>query len=172
MSPPSDGFFPLVYDELRRLAAARLAGERAGHSLDATALVHEAYLRLGDAAFADRSGFFRAAAVAMQRILVDHARQRRAAKRGGGARTVSFEDLGAVGTTDPDLLLDIDAALSRLDGEDPSSAEVARYRLFAGLSIEETAEALGVSRASAFREWAYARSWLATALGSIRSRPG
>jgi RNA polymerase sigma factor (TIGR02999 family) len=89
---PSDvGFFPLVYDELRRLASARLAGEAAGHSLDATALVHEAYLRLGDAAFADRSGFFRASAAAMQRILVDHARRKRSDKRGGGVHAVAFE---------------------------------------------------------------------------------
>jgi RNA polymerase sigma factor (TIGR02999 family) len=162
------GFFPLVYDELRKLAAARLAGEAHGHSLDATALVHEAYLRLGDAAFADRSGFFRAAAVAMQRILVDNARRRRAGKRGGGARNVTFDDLGAIRDPDPDLLLDVDEALGRLAVEDPSSAEVARYRLFAGLSIEEAAEVMGVSRASAFREWAYARSWLATALASAR----
>jgi RNA polymerase sigma factor (TIGR02999 family) len=164
---PPGGFFPAVYDELRRLAAARLAGERAGHSLDATALVHEAYLRLGEASFADRSGFFRAAAVAMQRILVDHARRRRAARR-GGARTIALDgdapDLGA----DPDLVLDVDAALERLAREDTSSAEVARHRLFAGLSIEETAEALGLSRGTAYRVWAYARSWLATALDSAR----
>jgi RNA polymerase sigma factor (TIGR02999 family) len=162
------GFFPLVYNELRRLAAARLAGEANGHSLDATALVHEAYLRLGDAAFADRSGFFRAAAVAMQRILVDHARHKRAGKRGGGARTLIYQDGEAIRSCDPDLLLDIDEALATLAVEDPSSADVARYRLFAGLSIEETAEAMGVSRATAFREWAYARSWLATALESSR----
>jgi RNA polymerase sigma factor (TIGR02999 family) len=163
-----DGFFPLVYDELKRLAAARLAHERVGHSLDATALVHEAYLRLGDAAFADRSGFFRAAAVAMQRILVDHARRRKAEKRGGGARTLALDDIGDGRVDDPDFLLDVAAALDRLAAEDPGSAEVARHRLFAGLSVEETAEALGISRASAFREWAYARSWLATALASAR----
>jgi RNA polymerase sigma factor (TIGR02999 family) len=164
---PPGGFFPAVYDELKRLAAARLAGERAGHSLDATALVHEAYLRLGAASFADRSGFFRAAAVAMQRILVDHARRRKAARR-GGARTIALEgDAPALGT-DPDLVLDVDAALERLAREDPSSAEVARHRLFAGLSIDETAEAMGLSRATAFREWAYGRSWLATALNSAR----
>ena len=128
-------------------------------------MVHEAYLRLGDAAFADRSGFFRAAAVAMQRILVDHARHKRAGKRGGGARTLVFEDDVVVRTPDPDLLLDIDEALGRLTLEDPSSADVARYRLFAGLTIEEVAEAMNISRATAFREWAYARSWLATALG-------
>ncbi len=170
MSEPDapGGFFPLVYDELRKLASARLANEANGHSLDATALVHEAYLRLGDAVFADRSGFFRAAAVAMQRILVDNARRRKAGKRGGGNRTISFDGDAPSPGADPDLLLDIDDALSRLAAEDPTSAEVARYRLFAGLSIDEAAEAMGVSRASAFREWAYARSWLATALESGR----
>ena len=162
--PGPVGFFPLVYDELRRLAAARLAGEKDGHSLDATALVHEAYLRLGAAAFADRSGFFRAAAAAMQRILVDHARSRKAAKRGGGVRTLALDDVGAAHVDDPDFLLDVAEALDRLAAEDPHSAEVARHRLFAGLSSEEAAEALGISRATAYREWAYARSWLATAL--------
>jgi RNA polymerase sigma factor (TIGR02999 family) len=165
---PPGGFFPAVYDELRRLAAARLAGERAGHSLDATALVHEAYLRLGAASFADRSGFFRAAAVAMQQILVDRARRRQAARRGGGARTVALEGEAPALGADPGLVLDVDAALEPLAREDPTSAEVARHRLFAGLSIDESAEALGLSRASAFRERAYARSWLATALDSAR----
>jgi RNA polymerase sigma factor (TIGR02999 family) len=165
---PLGGYFPLVYDELKRLATARLAGEGKGHSLDATALVHEAYLRLGEASFADRSGFFRAAAVAMQRILVDHARRRRAGKRGGGERTLLLDgDAPSLGP-DPDLVLDVDEALARLAVEDPGSAEVARHRLFAGLSIDEVAEALGLSRATAFREWAYARSWLAEALGSDR----
>jgi RNA polymerase sigma factor (TIGR02999 family) len=165
---PPGGFLPMVYDELKRLAAARLAGERPGHLLDATGLVHEAYLRLGEASFADRSGFFRAAAVAMQRILVDHARRRKAARRGGGARTITLDgDVPAMGA-DPDLVLDVDSALGRLAREDPSSAEVARHRLFAGLSTDETAEALGISRATAFREWAYARSWLASALDSSR----
>jgi RNA polymerase sigma factor (TIGR02999 family) len=165
---PPGGFFPAVYDELKRLAAVRLAGEGPGHSLDGTALVHEAYLRLGEATFADRSGFFRAAAVAMQRILVDHARRRKTARRGGGARTIALDgDAPALGA-DPDLVLDVDAALQRLAREDRSSAEVARHRLFAGLSIDEIAEALGISRATAFREWAYARSWLATALDPAR----
>jgi len=165
-SPPNGGFFPLVYEELRRLAASKLAGEPAGHTLDATALVHEAYLRLGDAAFGDRSGFFRAAAVAMQRILVDHARRRRAAKRGGTGKRFALEDADRVVVPDPDAVLDVDAALGRLSEEDPGAADVARLRLFAGLSIEEAGEALGLSRASAFREWAYARSWLTAALGA------
>src|SRR6516164_7292170 len=139
IQPPGE-MWTKVYDELRRLAAARLANEAVGHSLNATALVHEAYLRLGEAAFADRSGFFRAAAVAMQRILVDHARRRQAAKRSGGARTIALDgDAPALGA-DPDLVLDVDAALERLAQEDPSSAEVARHRLVAGLSIDQAAE--------------------------------
>ena len=105
---PPGGYFPMVYDELKRLAAARLAGERAGHSLDATALVHEAYLRLGEASFANRSGFFRAAAVAMQRILVDHARRRKSGRRGGGARTLALEGDAPTLGADPDLVLDVD----------------------------------------------------------------
>ena len=165
---PPGGYFPIVYDELRRLAAARLAGERAGHSLDATALVHEAYLRLGVASFADRSGFFRAAAVAMQRILVDHARRRKSGRRGGGAQTLVLDaDAPGLGA-DLNLVLDVDAALGRLAREDATAAEVARLRLFAGLSVDEAALAMGVSRATAFREWTYARSWLATALDSAR----
>ena len=168
MSEPrrESGYFPLVYDELRRLAAAKLAHEPAGHTLDATALVHEAYLRLGSGASSDRSGFLRDAAVAMQRILVDHARRKRAAKRGGYARKFALQEGDRVTIADPDTLLDIDAALTRLAAEDPSSADVARFRLFAGRSIEEAALALGLSRATAFREWAYARSWLTTALAA------
>jgi DNA-directed RNA polymerase specialized sigma24 family protein len=193
---PPGGYFPVVYDELKRLAAARLAGERAGHSLDATALVHEAYLRLGAASFADRSGFFRAAAVPIQRILVDRlgaasfadrsgffraaavpiqrilvdrARCGKAARRGGGARTlVLVGDAPALGA-DPDLVLDVELELGRrLAQENATAAEVARLRLFAGLSVDEAALAMGVSRATAFREWAYARSRLATALESAR----
>ena len=167
-APAGRGFFPLAYDELRRLAAARLAGEAAGHSLEATALVHEAYLRPGDAAFADRGGFFRAAAVALQRILVDNARRGKAGKRRGAAASLAVEDVGGRCVADPDTLLGVYEALTRLSADDPSAADVARYRLFAGLSIGEAAGAMGVSRATAFREWAFARSWLATALDSPR----
>jgi RNA polymerase sigma factor (TIGR02999 family) len=161
-------YFPLVYDELKRLATNRLANEQANHSLDATALVHEAYLRLGEAAFADRSSFFRATAVAMQRILVDHARSKRAAKRGGGISSAAFSEFEGTEDVALDLLLDVDAALTRLESEDSSVAEVARCRLFAGLSIDDVAQTMGISRATAFREWAYARSWLAIALQSAR----
>ncbi len=167
---PDGGFFPLVYDELRRLAAAKLSREPAGHTLDPTALVHEAYLRLGAAAFADRSEFLKASAVAMQRILVDHARRKRAAKRGGLATQFALGDADRVIVADPDTVLDLDAALSKLAAEDATSADVARFRLFAGLSIDEAAEALGLSRATAFREWSYARSWLTAALAQREKR--
>jgi RNA polymerase sigma factor (TIGR02999 family) len=161
---PADGLFPPVYDELRRLAAAKLAGEPAGHTLDATALVHEAYLRLGPAVFDSKSSFFRAAAEAMRRILVDHARKKRADKRGGGGKRFELSESDRVVVPDPDTVLAVDEALAKLATEDCGSADVARLRLFAGLSVEEAAEALGVSRATAFRDWAYARAWLTAAL--------
>jgi len=162
--PIPDDLWANVYDELRRLASAKLAGERAGHTLDATALVHEAYVRLGGASFAGRSEFLRTAAVAMQRILVDHARRKRAIKRGGLGKRFELDEADRTVVTDPDTVLDIDAALNRLAAEDPACAEIARLRLFGGLSIDAAAEAMGLSRASGFREWAYARSWLTTAL--------
>jgi RNA polymerase sigma factor (TIGR02999 family) len=166
--PPADPF-PAVYAELRRLAAAKLAGEPPGHTLDATALVHEAYLRLvGNRSFFDRGHFLRAAAEAMRRILVDHARKKRADKRGGGGKRFELAEGDKVAIPDPDTLLAIDEALTALATEDPQSADVARLRLFAGLSVEEAADALGVSRATAFRDWAYARAWLTAALGDQR----
>ena len=162
---PVDGLFPVVYDELRRLAAAKLAAEPAGHTLDATALVHEAYLRLaGATGFETRSQFFRAAAESMRRILVEHARKKRADKRGGGGKRFELAEGDRVAVPDPDTLLAVDEALDRLAAEDPGSGDVARLRLFAGLSVEEAAEALGVSRATAYRDWAYARAWLTAAL--------
>jgi RNA polymerase sigma factor (TIGR02999 family) len=164
---PAAELFPVVYDELRRLAAAKLAAERPGHTLDATALVHEAYLRLGQsAAFGTKSEFFRAAAEAMRRILVDHARKRKALKRGGQGRRFELSDADRVLVPDPDTLLAVDEALTTLAAEDAGSADVARLRLFAGLSVEEAADALGVSRATGFRDWAYARAWLTAALSS------
>ncbi|MBY0398379.1 MAG: sigma-70 family RNA polymerase sigma factor [Thermoleophilia bacterium] len=160
----SEGFEG-VYATLRRLAAAKLAGERAGHTLDATALVHEAYLKLrGTPGLDDRGAFLRAAAEAMRRILVDHARKKRAEKRGGAARRFEVNEADRVAVPDPDTLLAIDEALARLDADDPDAAALARLRLFAGLSVEEAAEALGVARATAYRDWAYARAWLTRAL--------
>src|SRR5262245_40947174 len=160
---------PLVYNELRRLAASRLAREKPGQTLDATALVHEAYRRLIGArraseGFGSRGHFLAAAAEAMRRILVEQARKRAADKRGGGGKRFELAESDRVALPDPDTLLAIDEALSRLEAEDAPSAAVARLRLFAGLSVDEVAEALGVSRATAFRDWAYARAWLTAAL--------
>jgi RNA polymerase sigma factor (TIGR02999 family) len=156
---------PLVYDELRKLAAARMAAENPGHTLNATALVHEAYLRLvGDQHFDDRGHFFAAAAEAMRRILVNHARDRKRLKRAGGRRRLELLDqIGSV-AEDPDLVLSLDELLTRLGKEDAVAARVAQLHLFAGLSVEETGEALGLSRAMAYRNWKYARAWLREAL--------
>ena len=159
---------PLVYDELRKLAAARMAEEQAGHTLQATALVHEAYLRLVDRDRAPhwngRAHFFGAAAEAMRRILVDQARRKQADKRGGRGRRVPL-DAADVGLTSPaDDLLDIDDALTRLATEDPEAARLIQLRYFAGLSIEDAAEAIGVSRSTAYEHWAYARVRLKTLL--------
>ena len=164
----AEQLLPLVYDELRRLAAQKLAQEKPGQTLDATALVHEAYLRLVGPADAhrwrDRGHFFAAAAEAMRRILVEHARRKRAEKRGGGGRRFELSEADRVVIPEPDMLLTVDEVLGKLAGEDPGSAAVARLRLFAGLSVEEAAAALGVSRATAFRDWAYARAVLTAAL--------
>lgn len=165
MSENESSLFPAVYAELRRIAAARLAHEPAGHTLDATALVHEAYLRLrGGAGFADRTAFLPAAAEAMRRILVDHARRKRADKRGGKARRFEVSEGDRLIVSDPAILLCLDEALTNLEADDPTSASLARLRLFAGLSVDEAAEALGRSRATAYRDWAYARAWLTAAL--------
>ncbi len=159
---------PLVYDELRRLAAARMAAEPPGHTLQPTALVHEAYLRLvgpgDDLRWEDRGHFFAAAAEAMRRILVNHARDRKRLKRGGGrARLELLDQCGAL-AEDPDLVLSLDELLGRLGEEDAGAAGVAQLHLFGGVSVEEAGAALGVSRAAAYRNWKYARAWLREAL--------
>ena len=162
----ADQLLPLVYDELRKLAAARMAAEKPGHTLSATALVHEAYLRLvGDQHFDDRGHFFAAAAEAMRRILVNHARDRKRLKRAGGR--VRLELLDQVGSLaeDSDLVLSLDELLTRLGEEDAAAAQVAQLHLFGGLSVEEAGVALGLSRAVAYRNWKYARAWLRDALG-------
>jgi RNA polymerase sigma factor (TIGR02999 family) len=154
---------PLAYDELRKLAAARMAQESPGHTLDPTALVHEAFLKLGaDRPFATRTDYLRAAAEAMRRILVDHARARNAAKRGGGRR-VDLES-GHLVVAPHDDLPALDDALSRLAGEHPQLAELVQLRYFGGLTLAECAEALGVSARTADTWWAYTRSWLAVEL--------
>jgi len=157
---------PLVYDELRRLATAQMAREKPGQTLDATALVHEAYLKLiGASSFATKSQFFRAATQAMRRILIDHARARKADKRGGDGQRFQLSEADRMIIPDPDTLISIDEALETLASEDPPAAELARLRLFAGLSVEEAGELLGLARATAFRQWAYARAFLSAALG-------
>jgi RNA polymerase sigma factor (TIGR02999 family) len=157
------GIFPAVYDELRRLAGSQMAREPAGHSLDATALVHEAYLRLVDPTdpprWDGRGHFFAAAAEAMRRILVESARRRGRQKRGGGRRRVDLP-LVAAAETPPDDLLDLDDALAAFAAEDPAKAELVRLRFYAGLSAQDAADCLGISRATADRYWAYARAWL------------
>ena len=156
---------PLVYDELRTLAAAKMAAESPGHTLNATALVHEAYLHLvGDQHFDGRGHFFAAAAEAMRRILVNHARDRNRMKRGGGRGRVELLDQVGSLAEDPDLVLSLDELLTRLGEEDGAAARVANLHLFGGLSVEEAGEALGVSRAVAYRNWKYARAWLREAL--------
>jgi RNA polymerase sigma factor (TIGR02999 family) len=159
---------PLVYDELRRIAAAKMAAEPAGHTLDATALVHEAYLRLvgpADAArWETRGHFFAAAAEAMRRVLVNHARDRNRLKRGGRRRRVDLDGLtGLIAATDDDLL-ELDDALDRLATEYPAAAELVQVRFFAGMTLGEAADALGLPRRTADRYWAFARAWLADAL--------
>ncbi len=155
---------PLVYDELRRLAAARLAHEAPGQTLDATGLVHEAYLRLVGPAderrWADRGHFFAAAAQAMRNLLVDNARRKRRDKHGGGRRRVALDEtVPGPGGPGPGLLA-LDEALTRLAAEDPEAAAVVQLRYFGGLSTEQAADALGLSRATAYRHWAFARAWL------------
>jgi len=162
----AEQLLPLVYDELRKLAAARMAAEKPGHTLNATALVHEAYLRLvGDQHFDDRGHFFAAAAEAMRRILVNHARDRKRLKRSGGRRRLELLDQVGSLAEDSDLVLSLDELLTRLGEEDAAAAQVAQLHLFGGLSVEEAGVALGLSRAVAYRNWKYARAWLREALG-------
>jgi RNA polymerase sigma factor (TIGR02999 family) len=155
---------PLVYDELRKLAAARLAEEKPGQTLQATALVHEAYLRLvggePSAHWNSRGHFIAAAAEAMRRILVENARRKKTDKRGGERKRIDLSQAEPLDQADPDALLDLDELLTRLAAEDAEAAELAKLRLFAGLSVEEAAQALSLSRAGAYRQWTYARAWL------------
>jgi RNA polymerase sigma factor (TIGR02999 family) len=156
---------PLVYDELRKLAAAKMATERPDHTLDATALVHEAYLRLvGDRAYVDHRHFFRVAARAMRQILIDRARHHRRARRGGDRQRVPLSQSGPVVEARPDELLALDEALERFSVVDPLKAELVKLRYFGGLSEQDAAETLGISRATASRYWTYARAWLINAI--------
>lgn len=162
-SNASAKLLPLVYDELRKLAKARMAHEAVGQTLQPTALVHEAYLRLvGDTnvGWDNRGHFFAAAALAMRRILVERARSRNRIKRGGGRARVELTDGALVSEPPDDDLLVLDEALGRLEKYDKRKADVVMLRYFAGLSIEETAAALGVSPATVKNEWTFARAWL------------
>jgi RNA polymerase sigma factor (TIGR02999 family) len=155
------GLLPAVYAELRDLAAARLAGEKAGHTLQPTALVHEAYLRLvGDQQFEHRGHFFAAAAEAMRRILIDHARKKATRKRGGEGRRVDLDPERFAAADRPDDLLALDEALGQLERDEPVVASLVKLRYFAGFTIPQAAEALGVSPRTADAWWAFARAWL------------
>jgi RNA polymerase sigma factor (TIGR02999 family) len=163
---------PLVYDELRKLAAAALAREKPGQTLQATALVHEAYVRLVGAGperrgWNGRNHFLAAAAEAMRRILIENARRKQTEKRGGGLRRIDIDGVDSPADpagASPEDLISLDEALTRLAEEDPAKAQLVKLRYFGGLSIEEAAALLGISRATAARYWDYARSWLYQAL--------
>jgi RNA polymerase sigma factor (TIGR02999 family) len=160
----AEQLLPLVYEELRKLAAQRLASEKPGQTLQATALVHEAYLRLVDVERAQhwdsRGHFFAAAAEAMRRILVESARRRHARKRGGAMERIDLPPLAESATETPFDLVALDEALQRLEALHPQKAQVVKLRFFAGCGLEETAQALGISRATAQRHWSSARAWL------------
>ena len=154
---------PQVYEELRKLAAHKLAGETPGQTLQATALVHEVWLRLagtGDSQWQDRTHFLAAAAEAMRHILIDNARRKKRVRHGGGLARVNLEDVDIAGTADDDALLRVDEALTKFSAEDPVKAALVKLRYFVGMSVPEAAAALGMSESTAKRAWAYARAWL------------
>jgi RNA polymerase sigma factor (TIGR02999 family) len=161
---------PLVYEELRSLAEARLAQERPGQTLQATALVHEAYLRLvgpaqnSEKGWDSRGHFFAAAAEAMRRILIDHARARGAVKRGGSAKRLTLDPAMLSLDSIPSEVADLDEALTRFEAEDPQKAALVKLRFYGGLTLKQAAAALGLAPTTADRHWAYARAWLFEAL--------
>ena len=163
----ADELLPLVYEQLRRIAQQRMAGERRDHTLEATALVHEAYLRLvggEELAWGSRAHFYVAAADAMRRILIEHARKRGRIKRGGGRGRVPISVADLAGENNLEEIVAVDDALRRLEEEDREAADVVRLRFFAGLSVDETAPVLKRSPRTVARDWAYARAWLHRAL--------
>jgi RNA polymerase sigma factor (TIGR02999 family) len=175
----AEKLLPLIYDELRKLAAAKLAQEKPGQTLQATAVVHEAYLRLvgnqksvegseGSKKWDGRGHFFAAAAEAMRRILVENARRKGRLRRGGDRERVILEDVPDEDERDTETILEIDEALTQLAAEDPTATAVVKLHFFAGLTLDATAEALGMSRATAYRHWAYARAWLKSKLPDCR----
>ncbi len=163
-SSAAEQLLPLVYDELRKLAATKLANEKPGQTLQPTALVHEAYLRLVDPddrqQWDSRGHFFAAAAEAMRRILIDHARSKQALKRGGGLQRQDAYDVDLVEPEPPARLLEMDEVLQRFEKLEPRKAELVKLRYFVGMTIPQAAEALQISPATADRDWAYARAWL------------
>jgi RNA polymerase sigma factor (TIGR02999 family) len=160
----ADQLLPLVYDELRKVAAAKMTRESAGQTLQPTALVHEAWLRLGGAAqpsWQNRAHFFAAAAEAMRRILIDRARRRQAQRHGGGQQRVDLGDAELAATLDNDnLLIAVNEALEKFAASDPQKAELVKLRYFAGLTLEDAARTLEISEPTAKRWWAYAKAWL------------
>ena len=164
----AEQLLPLVYDELRKLAAVKLAQEKPGQTLEATALVHEAYVRLVGSAkgsgqeqqWDSRGHFFGAAAEAMRRILIDRAREKRSEKRGGTRKRLDIDAIDLATTATPDQLLALDEALAKLAGSDQVAARLVELRYFAGLTVDEAGMALGMSTATAYRHWNYARAWL------------
>jgi len=176
----AEAALPIVYGELRRIARGRMAGERADHTLQATALVHETWLKLvgmGDGQWSDRATFYQAAATAMRRILVDHARRRGRVKRGGGGASREPITLGGVAARQPDLadaatFLQLDEEIGKLEASDPRAGSIVRLRFFGGLDVDETAAALGLSRRTVLREWAFARAQLWAALADEEHEGG
>jgi RNA polymerase sigma factor (TIGR02999 family) len=172
----AEQLLPLVYDELRKLAAQKLTQEKPGQTLEATALVHEAYIRLVDVhrpqGWNSRGHFFAAAAEAMRRILIDGARRKQAEKHGGGRQRVDLAEAEAAAAAPPQDLLALDEALDRLTQLDPAAGQLVKLCYFAGLSVEQAAEALAVSRSNAYRLWTFARAWLRVQLTGERPEPG
>ena len=166
----ADELLPLVYEELRRLAAAKMAQEPAGHTLQPTALVHEAWLRLAGnekAQWDGRAHFFAAAAEAMRRILVDRARRKSAIRHGAGQQRVDLQDADIAAPDDNEQLLAINDALEKLAAQDKAKAELVKLRYFAGMTLEEAAKVLGISEPTAKRQWTFAKAWLHREIKSI-----
>ena len=169
----AEELLPLVYEELRKLAAHKMANEPPGQTLQPTALVHEAWLRLvgsENPKFEGRAHFFGAAAEAMRRILIDRARRKRAQRHGSGQQRVDFDDVEIASTTEDDQLLAINEALDKFAAQDQQKAELVKLRYFVGMTIEEAAQALGISEPTANRYWVYARAWLYREIGAQPSR--
>ena len=166
----AEELLPLVYDELRRIAAYKMAQESAGHTLQPTALVHEAWLRMigdGNEHFAGRAHFFAVAAEAMRRILVESARRKRSLKRGAAAQREEFDESNLVQTAPSEEMLAVNEALDLLAAEDPASADLVKLRYFVGMTMEQAATALGLSLRTAERLWTYSRAWLRRKIGEI-----